>query len=283
MVRYRQEQFGIPLALASVAIAALPYAARLVINPPHLPNVALGEWAPLVLAAGMIWLIFLGEWRLRWKVAAGRTRRGLVAAALHRARWYGAALGLFLFGVAASIALDVAALGPVRDVRVRDIEAGAVAPKHLRLEGVLDLGRARWRRTRTYTEHYIPVVSEPGHEPVALVLRVPGERFDSLMEAEVHRPEQDSAPAGHYQGIILHSAKLGDEARQAFERAGTPLRPDCVEMEYGLTPAGYAARGWMALWAGLGAWALVGLFLLIERSRASARREENVAGPATEL
>ena len=239
------ELFGVPLALASVAAALMPYAVRLIVAPPRLRRMPSGYAEVVLLAALVLATMIAGELRYRRRAAAAPPGAA-PSPLLHRLRWFGSAFALFLLGMAALIALEAATAGEARPIHARELEAGTPPPSRwLRVRGFFDLERGRWLKSGTLENHYVPLVSRPGRNPVAVLLLLDDAELQELLR------DDEGFLYGEYAGWSQSGAP-DNNVRRGLQEHGTELADGCIVLEYRLTPRDLAKRALPALWLGAG-------------------------------
>jgi hypothetical protein len=139
----------------------------------------------------------------------------------------------------------------VHPVHVRELEAGKPPPSRwLRVEGFFDLDRGRWLKSGSLQNHYVPLVSRPDRNPVAVVLLLDDAELQELLRRD------DGPLYGEYAGGV----QLGSpdkNVRRALQEHGTELADGCIVLEYRLTPRDLAKRALPALWLGAGVLAVI--------------------------
>jgi hypothetical protein len=254
--RNRERSFGLRIVATAAALGALPFAIRAVhdLRSPALARVTPGQLQVIVLIACMLGFTLAGETRIR-RLAKEARAGGIGRQAARRVVLYGGLFGLMLVLMGATIWLDARRMTERQPLSAAQFENGPRPyGRWVRVRGWMDITRSRWMGTRDGRKYFIPVVSQPGHEPVAAVFWMKQDRFDKL-RAELG---EDELIFGEFDGIV-GAFHLSDKERAQFADNDIPLADDCVEVEYELTPDVLRSRAWVPMATGLGVLVVIGL------------------------
>jgi hypothetical protein len=255
--RNRERSFGLRVVAAAVVLGALPFVFRAVhdARSPALARVTSMQWQVVILVVFVLGIMLAGETHIRRLAKEGRAG-GIGRQAARRVVLYGGIFGLMLVGMGSMIWLDARRMTERQPVTALEIENGGARShgRWVRVQGWMDISRSRWMGTRDGRRYFIPVISEPGHEPVAAVFWMKQDRFEKLKSDA----GGDELIPGAFDGVV-GGFGLNDEERAQFEDNDIPLTSDCVEVEYELTPGVLASRAWAPAGIGLGVLAAVGV------------------------